>query len=126
MPVYSRKQLSGAEAGIGIGQSSATSAANADIIHQVQATSTNAIEAVWLNLRSGSPNDAAAIVVLDTATATGAGMSVFLGDRGGSTNVVNLFKGLPLTGTDTILRAYWATDVFKLKFEGYYNLIATG
>lgn len=126
MPVYSRKQLSAAVNGL-VGLS-ATSAANADTIHQVQATSTAALESVWLSLRNRNTGDALIFVTKDSATATGIAMKIFLGGRLSIDNFVDLFKGLPLTGTDSIIRAYWATatNSGNVTFEGYYNQIATG
>lgn len=126
MPVYSRKQLSGAPSGGLPVLVTATSQANAAIIHQVQATSTAARETLWLTLRSAVTNDAVARLVFDTATATGLQFNVWLSDRRVGANTVKIFEGLPLSGTDSIVRAYWATETGVLNCEGYYNQIATG
>lgn len=126
MPIYSRKELSGMTNGLMA--ISATSAANAQTIHQVQSTSTAALESVWLNVRNRLTNAVQIIVTRDSATATGQAMKIFAGGRLGGDNFVELFKGLPLTGTDTVIRGYFSTATIpgNSTFEGYYNEIATG
>jgi hypothetical protein len=126
MPVYSRKQLSAGGAGHGGISVTATSAANAQTIHQVQATSTSVLESVWLRGVNRSTNDAVYLVILDSATSTDNRLTVFGGDNAAGSQEVEIFKGLPLTGTDTVIRAFLATDTSPVNFFGYYNEIATG
>ena len=125
MPVYSRKQLSGLTNGMLA--VTATTAAAAHTVHTVQATSTSALECVWLSINSRSAGHTRIHLVWDDATATGREVAPIVADFKDS-NIIPIFEGLPLTATTTILYSYLSDVAFggPVNIYGYYNEIATG
>ena len=126
MPVYSRQQLSGSSNGLPI-NISATNAAGAQVIHQVQATSTAAFESLWLSSKFLTSGDAVLVLLVETATATES-INTLHGPAGTQTTSLYLLEGLLMTGTDTRVLAYGATTgaVNSFSVNGYVNRIATG
>lgn len=125
MPVYSRQQLSGSSNGLPI-TVSATQASAAHVVHQVQSTSTSALECVWLDAVAHSTSDMIIFFQIETATATDS-IRVFLDGRVGATGFLPVLEGLPLTGTDTRILMYSATGNSRVAaIHGHVNRIATG
>ena len=122
MPVYSRQILSGSTNGRPIILNTATAGVE---VHTVQATSTAARESLWLWARNNDNSAAQMTLVLISATATNT-MPVFLAARSDPNEAYKkVFLGVPLVGTDTMVRAYTATISNAVTLLGFVNRVVT-
>ena len=125
MPVYTKHILSGAGDGHFI-ELTGIGTGNIREVHNVQATSTNAIESLWLwafNSKQSADIVFALELISSTTTAT---MEVVLRQRSDAfPEPTPIFEGLPLTGTDTVINGFMATDTSGIRLHGFVNRIAT-
>lgn len=125
MPVYTRQQLSGSTNGLPI-EITSTDASAPQVLHVVQATSTSALESVYLNFRNLRTVDHVVFIDIETATATASTHPVYLESQNTIGDSLKLFEGLPLTATGTRILAYSAVAGTTWSVDGYVNRIATG
>lgn len=128
MPVYSKQILSGSVDGVPI-RITATSQGNAQEVHRVQATSTAAIESLWL--WASSRSDGGIVGQFEFISATATNTMPFTLEQFDNTDFLDnqtaMFQGLPMTGTDTVIQAWNATSTTGImNMTGYVHLIATG
>ena len=127
MPILAKQTLSGSNSGAPI-MVTATAAAGAKVVHQVQATATNVLELVTLWLwNSATTNVTVQAPNFEVTNGATSGLIVqFAGHQDtGQRSPTVIFRQLPLSSTDTVIHTHsTATETYYV--WGYVDRVATG